>query len=264
MEARIVPLPTPTSMPTGRPDAAPAVRVDGARIVVERLALTDPVARRVARRARARRAPGRRRARAQDRPARAPGRVDVRRRGRRAARVREARRPDDGGQRAGGPRRRGRAARQLRRRRRAAAAHAREVPRRPRRAAPVRQRAVRRDAARLRDRAHRRPARPVLRRRPRRRSPSCWTRPGSARRSTSSARRSPTGFAGLHERLAALEASSRARADERSRSAAKGGDFEVLLEGMLGDARPGRRRPARPHRDRDRRHGWAPRRATSS
>ena len=43
------------------------------------------------------------------------------------------------------------------------------------------------------------------------------------------------GFAGLHERLAALEASSRARADERARSAAKGGDFEVLLHGMLGD-----------------------------
>jgi hypothetical protein len=43
------------------------------------------------------------------------------------------------------------------------------------------------------------------------------------------------GFAGLHERLASLEASSRARADERARSAAKGGDFEVLLHGMLGD-----------------------------
>jgi len=43
------------------------------------------------------------------------------------------------------------------------------------------------------------------------------------------------GFQGLHERLAALEASSRARADERARSAAKGGDFELLLHGMLGD-----------------------------
>ena len=43
MEARILPLPTPTSMPTGRPETAPSVRVDGARIVVERLALTDPV-----------------------------------------------------------------------------------------------------------------------------------------------------------------------------------------------------------------------------
>jgi hypothetical protein len=43
------------------------------------------------------------------------------------------------------------------------------------------------------------------------------------------------GFKGLHERLAALEAASRARADERGRSAAKGGDFEDLLEGMLGD-----------------------------
>ena len=35
MEARILPLPTPTSMPTGRPETAPSVRVDGARIVVE-------------------------------------------------------------------------------------------------------------------------------------------------------------------------------------------------------------------------------------
>jgi hypothetical protein len=43
------------------------------------------------------------------------------------------------------------------------------------------------------------------------------------------------GFRGLHERLAALEAASKARADERSRSAAKGGDFETLLEGMLGE-----------------------------
>jgi ribosomal 50S subunit-associated protein YjgA (DUF615 family) len=43
------------------------------------------------------------------------------------------------------------------------------------------------------------------------------------------------GFKGVHERLAAIEAASRARADERARSAAKGGDFEDLLEGMLSD-----------------------------
>lgn len=43
------------------------------------------------------------------------------------------------------------------------------------------------------------------------------------------------GFKGVHERLTAIEAASRARADERARSAAKGGDFEVLLHGMLGD-----------------------------
>ncbi len=43
------------------------------------------------------------------------------------------------------------------------------------------------------------------------------------------------GFRGVHERLAAIEAASRARADERSRSAAKGGDFEELLQGMLGE-----------------------------
>jgi hypothetical protein len=42
------------------------------------------------------------------------------------------------------------------------------------------------------------------------------------------------GFRGVHERLAAIEAASKARADERSRSAAKGADFEDLLEGMLG------------------------------
>ena len=43
------------------------------------------------------------------------------------------------------------------------------------------------------------------------------------------------GFRGVHERLTAIEAANRARADERSRSAAKGGDFEDLLEGMLGE-----------------------------
>jgi hypothetical protein len=43
------------------------------------------------------------------------------------------------------------------------------------------------------------------------------------------------GFRGVHERLTAIEAASRARAEERARSAAKGGDFEDLLEGMLGD-----------------------------
>jgi hypothetical protein len=43
------------------------------------------------------------------------------------------------------------------------------------------------------------------------------------------------GFRGVHDRLTAIEAASRARADERSRSAAKGGDFEDLLEGMLGE-----------------------------
>ena len=43
MEARILPLPTPTPLPTSRPDTAPQVRVDGDRIVVERLILADPV-----------------------------------------------------------------------------------------------------------------------------------------------------------------------------------------------------------------------------
>jgi hypothetical protein len=41
-------------------------------------------------------------------------------------------------------------------------------------------------------------------------------------------------FRRLGERLEALEAGARARADERSRSAAKGGDFEDVLEPFLG------------------------------
>jgi ribosomal 50S subunit-associated protein YjgA (DUF615 family) len=47
------------------------------------------------------------------------------------------------------------------------------------------------------------------------------------------------GFRGIHERLAAIEAASRARAEERSRSAAKGGDFEDLLAELLGDVAHG-------------------------
>jgi hypothetical protein len=43
------------------------------------------------------------------------------------------------------------------------------------------------------------------------------------------------GFKGVHERLAALEAASKARAEERAKSAAKGADYEVLLHGMLGE-----------------------------
>jgi len=43
------------------------------------------------------------------------------------------------------------------------------------------------------------------------------------------------GFKALHEKLVAIEAAQTARAGERAKSAAKGGDFEELLEGMLGD-----------------------------
>ncbi|MBF8289806.1 MAG: hypothetical protein HW391_774 [Chloroflexi bacterium] len=43
------------------------------------------------------------------------------------------------------------------------------------------------------------------------------------------------GFKALSEKLVAIEAASAARAGERSKSAAKGGDFETLLEGLLGD-----------------------------
>jgi hypothetical protein len=43
------------------------------------------------------------------------------------------------------------------------------------------------------------------------------------------------GFAKLNERLTAIEAAAVARASERSRSSAKGGDFETLLENILAD-----------------------------
>jgi hypothetical protein len=43
------------------------------------------------------------------------------------------------------------------------------------------------------------------------------------------------GFKALHEKLVAIEAAQAARAGERSKSAAKGGDFEDLIEGMLGE-----------------------------
>src|SRR5215203_1510850 len=43
------------------------------------------------------------------------------------------------------------------------------------------------------------------------------------------------GFKSIEERLGAIEAAAAARGAERARSAAKGGDFEDLLEGMLAD-----------------------------
>ena len=47
------------------------------------------------------------------------------------------------------------------------------------------------------------------------------------------------GFERLHERLAAIEAAAAARGAERARSAAKGGDFEDILESMLADVARG-------------------------
>jgi hypothetical protein len=47
------------------------------------------------------------------------------------------------------------------------------------------------------------------------------------------------GFEALQAKLAALEAAQTARAGERAKSAAKGADFEDLLEGMLGDVARG-------------------------
>jgi hypothetical protein len=47
------------------------------------------------------------------------------------------------------------------------------------------------------------------------------------------------GFKAIEERLVAFQAGQSARAEERSKSAAKGGDFEDLIEGMLGEAARG-------------------------
>ena len=47
------------------------------------------------------------------------------------------------------------------------------------------------------------------------------------------------GFKSVEERLVAIEAAATARAGERQRSAAKGGDFEDLLEGMLAEVARG-------------------------
>ena len=47
------------------------------------------------------------------------------------------------------------------------------------------------------------------------------------------------GFKAIEERLVAFQAGQTARAEERSKSAAKGGDFEDLIEGMLGEAARG-------------------------
>lgn len=47
------------------------------------------------------------------------------------------------------------------------------------------------------------------------------------------------GFKAIEERLVAFQASQTARAEERSKSAAKGADFEDLIEGMLGEVARG-------------------------
>lgn len=49
------------------------------------------------------------------------------------------------------------------------------------------------------------------------------------------------GFRALHEKLAAIEAAASARAGERAKGTAKGGDFEDLLEALLGDVARGSR-----------------------
>ena len=71
------------------------------------------------------------------------------------------------------------------------------------------------------------------------------------------------GFDKLNDRLTAIEAAAAARGTERARSAAKGGDFEDILEAMLCDTPRGggdlvERTGTRPASSSD------PRRATSS
>ena len=145
---------------------ATRVRLEGDRILIDGLTVHDPaLAAFLAERPEPTTGPdlvGRGRA---HRPARAPGRGRHRQRRRRPRRVREAHAPGRIGQREGGPGARADAPRELRRRRRPAAAHAREVPRRPGRAALDGRRAVRRDEARQRDRPDRLDARALLRRR---------------------------------------------------------------------------------------------------
>ena len=60
------------------------------------------------------------------------------------------------------------------------------------------------------------------------------------------------GFAKLNERLTAIEAAAAARATERSKSSAKGGDFETLAGGDPGGLRARRGRHRGPHRRRSR------------
>lgn len=47
------------------------------------------------------------------------------------------------------------------------------------------------------------------------------------------------GFAKVHDRLTAIEAAAAARSTERARSAAKGADFEAVVEAVLGDVARG-------------------------
>ena len=123
---------------------------------------------------------------------------------------------------------------QLRRRRRPPAADAREVPRRPRRAATMveelfdetkRDSAIGRIGTMLERYFDGDASKLALLLDPTRlNSPMHQFRQEMA-----------AGFKSLEERLVAIEAAAAARGAERARSAAKGGDFEDLLEAMLGD-----------------------------
>ena len=151
------------AVPDADPGPGARVRLEGDRILIDGLTVHDPALAAFLGRATGRRPAGSRRAGRADRPARAPGRGRHRQRGRRARRVREAHAPGRIRQREGGPGARADPARQLRRRRRPAAPNAREVPRRPGRAALDGRRAVRRDQARQRHRPDRLDARALLR-----------------------------------------------------------------------------------------------------
>ena len=263
MEARILPLPNPgPARPAiaavgavgprrGRPHRRGAPRPRG-RALAASLAERD-----------ARGTPRRRRARAADRPPRPPGRRHVHGRGRRPARVREARRPDH---------RRERAGRQARSRTSSARTSrtGTGVSRARWRSSSGDRGALQKFVKDLFDETKR---------------DSAIGRIGGllgqyfdGDRSKVAVLLDPTrlgsplhqfrqeiteGFKGVHERLTAIEAASKARADERAKSAAKGGDFEVLLHGMLGDLARGSGDLAGSHRRRRRARCWAPRRGTS-
>ena len=89
--------------------------------------------------------------------------------------------------------------------------------------------------ARQRDRPDRPDARALLRRRRLEARASSSIRPGCNSPMHQFRQEMSAGFKSIEERLVAIEAAAAARGAERARSAAKGGDFEDLLEAMLAD-----------------------------
>ena len=251
MEAATLP-PSLTVVPGG--DASPTstrVRLDGERIVVERLVVTDPTLA----------------AFLAERPA--DDRADLIERAVRIGLSRSRTPASRSTWTSSGPSSRSSCARpnrstrrrprhleqtlrhELRRRRRPAAAHAREVPGRPWRTALDGRRAVRRDEARQRDRPDRPRCSSATSTATRPSSRSSSTRRGSTRRCTSSARRSRPASRRIEERLDR----DRGRRRRPRRGAGPLDGQGRRLRGPprddAGGHRPRRGRPARPDRHRD-------------